>query len=106
MDIKSANSADLPTQHQGHGLTTNVDLNELPVLIDGCDTLPKLFQKRCAELGERTAHREKEYGIWLSHSWNDFYRHAKFIALGLLSLGLKRGDVISMKGFNLHLVLP
>ncbi|MEP1091123.1 MAG: long-chain fatty acid--CoA ligase [Rhizobiaceae bacterium] len=96
MDIKSANSADLPTQHQVHGLTTNVDLNELPVLIDGCDTLPKLFQKRCAELGERTAHREKEYGIWLSHSWNDFYRHAKFIALGLLSLGLKRGDVISV----------
>lgn len=96
MDVKSAQSPGQPAQHHVNGMTTNVDLSELPILIDGCDTLPKLFLKRCKELGERTAHREKEYGIWLSHSWNDFYRHAKYIGLGLLSLGLKRGDVISV----------
>ena len=49
-----------------------------------------------AELGEQPAHREKEFGIWLSHSWNDFYTRAKYIGLGLVSLGLKRGEVISV----------
>jgi long-chain acyl-CoA synthetase len=96
MDVKTDKSAQLPAQHAVNGLNVNVDLTELPVLIDGCDTLPKLFKQRCAELGERTAHREKEFGIWLSHSWNDFYRHAKYIGLGLLSLGLQRGQVISV----------
>ncbi|MCJ8310609.1 MAG: long-chain fatty acid--CoA ligase [Rhizobiaceae bacterium] len=96
MDAKTDQSPGLPKQHRINGMTTNVDLTELPTLIDTCDTLPKLFLQRCQELGERTAHREKEYGIWLSHSWSDFYRHAKYIGLGLLSLGLKRGDVVSV----------
>ena len=76
MDAKTDQSPGLPKQHRINGMTTNVDLTELPTLIDTCDTLPKLFLQRCQELGERTAHREKEYGIWLSHSWSDFYRHA------------------------------
>src|SRR5690606_12935411 len=39
---------------------------------------------------------EKEFGIWLSYSWTDFYEHARLIGLGLLALGLKRGEVVSI----------
>ena len=56
----------------------------------------KLFGKRCQELGARTAHREKDYGIWLAYSWSDFYDHARLIGLGLTALGLRRGEVVSI----------
>ncbi len=86
----------IPAQKTINGLTINADLAKGPYLIDGCDTLPKLFLQRCGELGERTAHREKDFGIWLSYSWNDFLEHARLIGMGLLSLGLKRGEVVSI----------
>ena len=65
-------------------------------LVDGCDTLPKLFLHRCRTLGERTAHREKHLGIWQSHSWAAFLDAARAIGLGLAALGLKRGGVVSI----------
>ncbi len=67
------------------------------VLIDGCDTLPKLFLKVSAERGDRVAMREKDFGIWQSYSWNDYRERAMEIAYGLLSLGLQRGDVVSIQ---------
>ena len=67
-----------------------------PFLIDGCDTLAKLFLHRCQTLGERTAHREKALGIWRSHSWAAFLDAARAIGLGLAALGLKRGEVVSV----------
>ena len=65
-------------------------------LVDGCDTLPKLFLARCRTLGDRTAHREKHLGIWKSHSWAAFLDAARAIGLGLAALGLKRGEVTSI----------
>lgn len=67
------------------------------VVIEGCDTLPKLFLKKSAERGERVAMREKDFGIWQSYSWNDYRRYAFDIGYGLLSLGLERGDVVSIQ---------
>ena len=67
-----------------------------PCLIDGCDTLPKLFLTRCREMGARTAHREKALGIWRSHSWADFLDAARAIGMGLAELGLKRGEVVAI----------
>ncbi|MEL7154297.1 MAG: AMP-binding protein, partial [Pseudomonadota bacterium] len=87
---------EIPAQQTINGLSINADLTQGPYFIDACDTLPKLFEKRCKALGERLAHREKDYGIWLSYSWSDFYNHAKLIGLGLVSLGLKRGEVVSI----------
>lgn len=74
----------------------NADLATGPYYMDGCDTLVKLFRQRCLELGDKVAHREKDYGIWLSYTWRDFYEHARLIGLGLLSLGLQRGEVVSI----------
>jgi len=90
------NMAKIPPQQTINGISLNADLENGPYFLDGCDTLVKLFLQRCKELGERTAHREKDYGIWLSYSWRDFYEHAKLIGHGLAALGLKRGDVVSV----------
>ncbi|MDE0239348.1 MAG: long-chain fatty acid--CoA ligase [bacterium] len=71
-------------------------LSMKPCLIDGCDTLPKLFLARCREMGARTAHREKTFGIWRSHSWADFHDAARAIGMGLVQLGLNRGEVVAI----------
>ncbi len=78
------------------GIEINKDLSEGPFFIDGCDTLPKLFLNRCLELGEKVAHREKHLGIWKSFSWIDYYDNVRLIALGLYSLGLRRGNTVSI----------
>lgn len=86
----------IPPQQTVRGHSFNQDLTKGPFYFDGCDTLVKLFRQRCEEMGDRVAHREKDYGIWLSYTWKDFYEHARLIGLGLLSLGLKRGEVVSL----------
>ena len=86
----------LPPQMDIQGVSVNADLAVGPYFVDGCDTITKLFRLRCKDLGKRTAHREKHMGIWKSHSWDDYYRRARRIGMGLLSLGLKRGDVVSI----------
>jgi len=96
MDMKPNGTSTVSAQQDMHGISINADLSRPPYLIDGHNTIPKLFSARCRELGERTAHREKDYGIWLSYSWADFYNNAELIGLGLVSLGLERGEVVSV----------
>ena len=67
------------------------------VLVDRCDTVAKLFLKKCDERGDKIAMREKDFGIWQSYSWTEYREHALAIANGLLSLGLERGDVVSIQ---------
>ncbi len=86
----------MPPQVEIDGVFSNADLNNGPYFVDGCDTLAKLFAKRCQELGQQTAHREKVLGIWRSHSWQNYYNRARRIGLGLISLGIKRGEVVSI----------
>ena len=44
--------------------------------------------------------REKEFGIWVPISWKQYYENVKRIALGMVSLGLKKGDKVAMIGDN------
>ncbi|MEC8177671.1 MAG: AMP-binding protein, partial [Pseudomonadota bacterium] len=69
-------------------------------VIDGCDTTPRLFRSRCGELGTVIAMREKEFGIWHSFSWNDYYDKAKCIGIALIALGLEPGQVASILSEN------
>lgn len=67
-----------------------------PLLIDGHDTVVKLWAAKCAERGASTAHREKDLGIWQSYSWSDWYDRAQAIGMGLVELGLTRGTPVSI----------
>jgi long-chain acyl-CoA synthetase len=71
-----------------------------PVLIEGCDTIVKLFRHRVQQLGKKIAMREKNYGIWEYFTWADYGNKAREIGMGLLGLGLNRGDVCSIVSDN------
>jgi long-chain acyl-CoA synthetase len=60
-------------------------------------TLPQILELQAKRLGTKhTAMREKAYGIWQTYSWDEYYRYVRRFALGLLSLGIKRGENIGI----------
>ncbi|HEV8586239.1 MAG TPA: AMP-binding protein, partial [Methylomirabilota bacterium] len=64
------------------------------------DTFPKLARENARRMPERVAIREKDYGIWQSTTWADYFTQARAIALGLASLGFRRGDKVAIVGDN------
>jgi len=86
----------VPDQTTINGVSYNTKPGQRPVLVDKCATIPALFKQRCQSMGDRTAHREKDLGIWKTYSWKDYWNHAKWIGLALRELGLERGDVVSI----------
>ena len=42
----------------------------------------------------------KSRGIWHRYNWADYYQRVKYFSLGLVSLGLKKGDVVCIIGDN------
>jgi long-chain acyl-CoA synthetase len=64
-------------------------------------TIPKLFLSQCKRYGKaKVAMREKEFGIWRPHTWQDYYDNVKFLCLGMVAMGLKKGDKVAMIGDN------
>ena len=60
-------------------------------------TFPQILLRHAERLGdENIAIREKAYGIWQTCTWKDYLRYTKFVALGLSSLGLKRGENVGI----------
>jgi long-chain acyl-CoA synthetase len=60
-------------------------------------TLPQILLRQSEQIGaESIAIREKAYGIWQAFTWRDYFRYSKQVALGLLTLGLKRGEHVAM----------
>jgi long-chain acyl-CoA synthetase len=68
----------------------------MKIEIEGCDTIPKLFWHQVLARGTRTAFREKVLGIWRSTSWRDYGERARSAGMGLVKLGLARGEVVSV----------
>lgn len=65
------------------------------------DTLPKCLQAMVDRFGEsRVAMRQKDQGIWRSYSWADSYRQVRTLTLGLIALGMERGDKVCVIGDN------
>jgi len=64
------------------------------------DTLPKLFLDNVRRFGDRVALREKDLGIWKRITWLDYSKHVRHFCLGLMELGLNRGDTVSILGDN------
>ena len=63
-------------------------------------TFPQLLLKHAAERPEAPALREKEYGIWQTHSWADLVRLVEQVAAGLHLAGLKRHEHMVVVGAN------
>jgi len=63
-------------------------------------TLPRLLQRNARDFADRPAIREKDRGIWQSWTWREYHDQVRDLALGLASLGLKRGDRLSVIGDN------
>ncbi len=64
------------------------------------DTLVHLFLSKVEAYQERVALREKDLGVWQEISWNAYGRHVRYFCLGMISLGLKKGDRVSIFGNN------
>ena len=63
-------------------------------------SLPHLLARNVERYGDKTAYREKEFGIWQTWTWFQANEEVKAFALGLLTLGVKQGDHIAVVGRN------
>ena len=64
-------------------------------------TLPQHFLEKVAGYPpDKVAIRQKEFGIWREFSWQVSYKEVKAFALGLIDMGLQRGDRVCGIGDN------
>ncbi|RED38002.1 long-chain acyl-CoA synthetase [Rhodopseudomonas thermotolerans] len=64
------------------------------------DTFPKLLRLNAQQFGDEIALREKDLGLWRVFTWSDYQARVHDFALGMVELGLGRGDVIGIIGDN------
>ena len=63
-------------------------------------TLPGVLARRAADDPDGVALREKEFGIWQEITWAGFLDRVRSFALGLVELGVDKGDRIAIIGDN------
>lgn len=63
-------------------------------------TFPRLLLQHAAQRPTDPAMREKEYGIWQTHSWAGMARLVEHLACGLHEAGLSRGEHMVVVGAN------
>ncbi|MCU0579127.1 MAG: AMP-binding protein, partial [Desulfobacterota bacterium] len=66
----------------------------------GKSSFPDLFFNQVARYQDRVALRHKDYGIWKRISWKEYGEMVRVVAAGLISLGVQRGDKVSILGEN------
>ena len=65
------------------------------------DSIPGLLVENYERWGsDRVCMRKKRYGIWEEYTWKDCYEAVKFISLGLVDVGLEKGDKVAIIGDN------
>ena len=64
------------------------------------DTIPRLLRRNALHIADRPAIREKNFGIWRTLTWTEYYATVLDIARGLAALGFKRGDALAIIGDN------
>ncbi len=63
-------------------------------------TLPQQLQHWARHRPQATALRQKEFGVWRAISWSEYERQSRWFGLGMLKLGLKPGQTVSILGEN------
>jgi long-chain acyl-CoA synthetase len=71
----------------------NFDMGEL-------NTFPKILRDNAQKYPSDIAMREKEFGIWNEFTWCDYNDRVKWMALGMLELGVKAQDAVALLGDN------
>jgi long-chain acyl-CoA synthetase len=64
------------------------------------ETLPQIIKHNREKWAGRSAMCMKMFGVWHQYTWEDYYDNVKYFSLGLISLGLNRGDVVAIIGDN------
>lgn len=64
------------------------------------ETLLTFFQKNVNEHPDRVALRYKDYGIWHDVTWAQYGEKVRQVAMGLICLGLKKGECVSLISEN------
>src|SRR5512136_2922060 len=64
------------------------------------ETIPQIIRGNSLKWGSRTAMCMKRFGIWEKFTWAQYYDIVKHFSLGLVSLGMKPGDVVGIIGDN------
>ncbi|HIP73722.1 MAG TPA: long-chain fatty acid--CoA ligase, partial [Anaerolineae bacterium] len=64
-------------------------------------TIPQYFLQKVQQYGDtKIALRQKELGIWKGYTWQESNEQVKNFALGLIALGLQRGEQVASIGDN------
>ena len=63
-------------------------------------TVPAVFIKTVDRFEDRVALREKEYGLWREITWKEFGRSLRWACLGMVALGLEKGQRVSIISEN------
>ncbi|MGE0098838.1 MAG: long-chain fatty acid--CoA ligase [Hydrogenophaga sp.] len=69
-----------------------------PVLADM--PLPQQLRYWARTRPDDTALRQKTFGVWQAISWSEYERQSRWFGLGLLQLGLQRGQCLAVLGEN------
>jgi len=64
------------------------------------DTVPTMFSHTVQRFGDRVALRDKDYGIWKEISWNEYGRMVRQACMALISLGVSKGQCVSVLSEN------
>ncbi len=67
---------------------------------NGLNSVPALLRRNAREMSNSPAYREKEFGIWQTWTWAQALDQTQRLAIGLLDLGVNRGDFIAIIGRN------
>jgi long-chain acyl-CoA synthetase len=63
-------------------------------------TMNDVFHNRVHKYGDRLAIEKKMGGVWHGTTWNEYYDRARAVGLGLWSLGVRKGNMVSLLSEN------
>ena len=63
-------------------------------------TIPRRLVAQARRRGAKVALREKKYGIWQEVTWEQYAAQVRAVCLGLVRLGLERGDRVAIISGN------
>ena len=64
------------------------------------ETIPVIFDRQCKKYGDRVAIHQRTPEGWVDYSWNQYRADVRDLANGLISLGLVKGEKVSILSIN------